>query len=39
MNTQIFTYNSPQIEIVEIEVEQAILTGSDTNFDVSDGGL
>lgn len=28
MNTQIFTYNSPQIEIVEIEVEQAILIES-----------
>lgn len=39
MNTQFFTYNSPQIEIVEIEVEQAILIESDTNFDVSDGGL
>lgn len=39
MNTHIFTYNSPQIEIVEIEVEQAILIGSDTNFDVIDGDL
>ena len=39
MNTQNLTYNSPKVEIVEMEVEQAILTESGQNFDVTDGDL
>ena len=37
MNTPILTYNSPQLEIITMEVEQPVLNTSGQNMETGDG--
>lgn len=37
MENKVFFYESPQVDVMEIELEQSVLQGSgDTNFDPED---